>query len=90
MRRARTSSLIRVLSENGFGKTPFLRTLAGLHMPLAGQVVWHNDGRAAAADASILGRLCYAGKPPERQSLSTSKCFITVSGSIRRWAIEHR
>ena len=57
---AAAGSCVRVVGENGAGKTSLLRTLCGLMMPAAGQVRWHGtDIRTLRED--YCGALLYIG-----------------------------
>ncbi|MES1940448.1 cytochrome c biogenesis protein CcmA [Salinisphaera sp. T5B8] len=52
----------RILGENGAGKTTLLRTLAGLQLPAAGEIVWEPTGEGAADDPLLLkDALCFVG-----------------------------
>lgn len=52
----------RVLGDNGRGKTTFLRTVAGLHAPLAGRVRWLPAADGPDDDETRLcDQLCFVG-----------------------------
>lgn len=49
----------RILGENGSGKTTLLRTVAGLQLPLAGDITWHGRPRADDDPPRLQDDLCF-------------------------------
>lgn len=53
----RSGETARILGENGVGKSTFLRTVAGLALPLSGQVCWQDS--TASEPPRLVDALCF-------------------------------
>jgi heme exporter protein A len=85
----RAGQMLRVLGENGSGKTSLLRMLCGLSTPDRGEVLWQGE-RITRLREEFNSQLVYLGHAPALKDDLSAIENLQASGGLAGWAFaEH-